>query len=97
MEDNDTIERITRFLEGQEGLPGRVSNGMLLLAVRAVRDEVRETRRVLYGMLPDGSDGLIAEVSRLSTLARAVVWAASAAGLAFLGGLGMYIFQLLIQ
>ena len=54
----NTVEHIVRFLEREEEvLPARVTNGMILIAVREVKDEVKEVREALYGAKLDGADG----------------------------------------
>ena len=83
----DTAERILRFMERQEdSLPPRVSNGMLLLALREIRDDVQRVQAVLHGAQPDHADGLAARVQRLETFRKLVVWLGAAVGTALLGG-----------
>ncbi len=82
----DTAERILRFMERQEDtLPPRVSNGMLLLALREVRDDVQRVQIVLHGTSPDHADGLAARVQRLELFRKLVVWLGAAVGMALLG------------
>ena len=101
----DTIDHIVRFLEQEEDhLPGRVSNAMLLIAIREERAaRQREVAEVLAALKPvlralngektDGSDGLIQQVKDLRQFRSALVWGFSAVALAFLGGLGVYLFE----
>jgi hypothetical protein len=101
----DTIDHIVRFLEQEEdSLPSRVSNGMLLIAIREERQarkreigevlsSLKPVLRALNGQKPDGSDGLIQQVKALRHFKAALLWAVSAVVLAFLGGLGVYIFE----
>lgn len=101
----DTIERIARFLEREEDqLPERVSNSMILIALREERDarqrqleevleEVRKAVEVLYGKEGSGMGGLVQRIANLERLRNLLVWAISAVVLAFLGGLGMYLFS----
>ena len=105
----DTIDRITRFLEGeQEGLPSRVSNGMILIAIKEERDSRKEEMKevldkvnkliiILNGKEPDGSDGLIHRVEGVERFRNLAGWVLSSIALAFLGGLGMYIFNKLFD
>ena len=86
----DGVEHIVRFLERQEErLPVRVSNGMILIALREVRDEVMGVKRVLHGEKPDSSDGL---VQRLEAARALALWLLSPVVLAFLGALGALLF-----
>ncbi len=102
----DTIEHLVRFMERTDDrLPSRVSNGMILLAIREERDarkrenqevlkRVEALAQVLEGKEADGSDGLIQQIGQLRVFKNALVWVFSAVALAFLGGLGMYLFRL---
>ena len=104
----DTIERIARFLERQdEALPERVSNGMILIALREERDarqhqigEVLEqvglALEVLYGRQGERGGGLVQRMASLERLRNLLLWAVRAVVLAFLGGLGMYLFSWLM-
>ena len=104
----DTIDRITRFLEGeQEGLPARVSNGMILIAIKEERDsrkaEMKEVQNkvdklilILNGKEPDGSDGLIHRVEGVERFRNLARWVLTTIAVAFLGGLGMYVFRLVV-
>lgn len=75
----DTAERILRFMERQEDrLPPRVSNGMLLLALREIRDDVQNIQTVLHGTTPDHANGLAARVQRLEIFRKLVVWLSAA-------------------
>ena len=90
----NTVEHIVRFLEREEeALPARVTNGMILIAVREVKDEVKEVKEALYGAKLDGADGLIDRVERLETFRTVVLWLVSPVVLAFLGGLGGFLFS----
>jgi hypothetical protein len=101
----DTIDQIVRFLEREEDrLPERVSNGMLLIAIREERQarkrDIREilnalepVTKVLNGEKADGSDGLIQQVKQLRLFKAVLVWSVSAITLSFLGGLGLYLFE----
>jgi len=105
----DTIDRIARFLErAEDELPERVSNGMILIALREERDaRQRETGavleqvsllvEVLHGRDGDPSKGLVQQMAELERLRKLVVWAFSAVVLAFLGGLGMYLFGWVVR
>lgn len=105
----DTIEHIVRFLEKEEDqLPPRVSNGMLLIAIREERQaRIRETReitggmdsmlKVLNGEKADGSDGLIHQVKQLRQFKTILTWMVSAITLSFLGGFGLYLFELVLN
>jgi hypothetical protein len=101
----DTIDHIVRFLEQEDDqLPSRISNRMLLIAIREERQERKReigevlkaldpVIKVLNGEKPDGSDGLIQQVKQLRQFKAALAWAASAITLAFMGGLGLYLFE----
>lgn len=105
----DTIDHIVRFLEKEEDqLPSRVSNGMLLIAIREERQaRLRETReiakgmqsvlKVLNGEKADGSDGLIHQVEQLRQFKSILSWMISAIILSFLGGFGLYLFELMFR
>lgn len=105
----DTIERIARFLErGEETLPERVSNGMILIALREERDarqrqigdvlaELRLVVEILHGKPEADRDGLVQQFARLERFRRLVVWALTAVVLAFLGGFGMYLFRWVVR
>jgi hypothetical protein len=105
----DTIEHIVRFLEKEEDtLPPRVSNGMLLIAIREERQaRLRETREITKGMesvlsvlngeKADGSDGLIHQVKQLRQFKTILTWTVSAITLSFLGGFGLYLFELVLN
>lgn len=85
----EAVEYIVRFLERQEEkLPPRVNNGMILIALREVRDEIKGVRQVLHGQKADGSDGLIQRLQRLEAARALLLWLLSPVLLAFLGGLG---------
>ena len=89
----DGVEHIVRFLERQEErLPVRVSNGMILIALREVRDEVMGVKRVLHGEKPDSSDGLVQRLQRLEAARALALWLLSPVVLAFLGALGALLF-----
>lgn len=105
----DMFDQITRFMEREEDhLPDRVSNGMILLALREEREarrreagELVENVETLLGLLkgtkPDGSDGLVHQVAAFDRFRKGVLWAFSAVALAFLGGLGMWVFNLVFS
>jgi hypothetical protein len=105
MMSSDTIDYIVRFLEQEEEqLPARVSNGMLLIAIREERQarqrEIAEIVRgiapiikVLDGEKPDRSDGLVAQVKQLRQFKAVMLWLVSAVTVSFLGGIGMYLFE----
>ena len=105
----DTIDRIARFLErAEDELPERVSNGMILIALREERDaRQRETGAVLeqvsllveilHGRDGDPRKGLVQQMAELERFRKLVVWALSAVVLAFLGGLGMYLFGWVVR
>lgn len=104
----DTIDHIVRFLEKEEDqLPARVSNGMLLIAIREERQaRMRETKEIIKGMntvvkvlngeRADGADGLIFQVKQLRQFNKILTWTISAITLSFLGGFGLYLFELLL-
>lgn len=104
--DEGMFDQITRYLERvEERLPEDVSNGMLLLALReeraarqretaAISDKVDEIVRLLKGAQTDGSDGLVQQVAAFDRFRKRVLWALSAVVLAFLGGLGKLVFDL---
>lgn len=97
----DVIDHIVRFMEREEErLPARVTNGMILIALREERKErkreikevvqrVETINHLLNGKKPDGSDGLTRRVAANERFKNLVVWALSAIALAFLGGVGM--------
>ena len=105
----DTIDRIARFLERSEDeLPEGVSNGMILIALREERDarrreigtvleQVELLVEVLHGKEGDRQDGLVQQIAELERFRKLVVWAFSAVVLAFLGGLGMYLFGWVVR
>ena len=109
MMNGDTIDRIARFLEREEDkLPERVSNNMILIALREERDaRQRETGEVLeqvnllieilHGKEGEGRDGLVQKMVGLERFRNMVVWALTAVVLAFLGGLGMYLFGWVVR
>ena len=87
----DTIERITKFLEREEDLPERVSNQMILIAVRDVRDEIKRVNMILFGSQLDGLDGIVQRVNQLEKALRLFLWVVSPIILAILAGLGAYL------
>ncbi|MEN8242173.1 MAG: hypothetical protein ABFS17_09655 [Chloroflexota bacterium] len=99
------IDDIVRFLEQQEEqLPPRVTNGMLLIAIREERQarqrEIGELVKglapivkVLDGEKPDRSDGLVAQVKQLRQFRSILLWLVTAVTVSFLGGMGMYLFE----
>lgn len=101
----DTIDNIVRFLEqDDEQIPSRVSNSMLLIAIReerqarkreieAIVKSLKPVLKALNGEKSDGSDGLIQQVKQLRQFKTALVWSVSAIMLSFLGGLGLYLFE----
>ena len=90
----DVVDHIVKFLEREEDvLPPRVTNGMILIALREVRDDVKKTSEVLKGQRPDGQDGLIHRVEMNEKFRGILLWLFSPIMLAFLGGLGEYIFK----
>jgi hypothetical protein len=105
----DTIDRIARFLERDvEKMPERVSNSMILIALREERDarrrEIGEVLKqlgllveILHGKEGDRRDGLVQQMANLDRFWNMVVWAFSAVVLAFLGGLGMYLFGWMVR
>lgn len=105
----DTIDRIARFLErAEDDLPERVSNGMILVALREERDarrreigtvleQVELLVEILHGKRGDSREGLMQQIAELERFRRLVVWAFSAVVLAFLGGLGMYLFSWVVR
>jgi len=105
----DTIDRIARFLEGaEEKIPERVSNSMILIALREERDarqreigevldQLRLVVEILHGKPGDRQGGLVQQMGELEHFRSLVVWAVSAVVLAFLGGLGMYLFGWVIR
>jgi hypothetical protein len=105
----DTIDRIARFLErAEDDLPERVSNGMILVALREERDarrreigtvleQVELLVEILHGKRGDSREGLMQQIAELERFRKLVVWAFSAVVLAFLGGLGMYLFSWVVR
>lgn len=105
----DTIDRIARFLErAEDDLPERVSNGMILVALREERDarrreigtvleQVELLVEILHGKRGDSREGLMQQIAELERFRKLVVWAFSAVVLAFLGGLGMYLFGWVVR
>jgi hypothetical protein len=105
----DTIDRIARFLErAEDDLPERVSNGMILVALREERDARRREIgtvleqaellvEILHGKRGDSREGLMQQIAELERFRKLVVWAFSAVVLAFLGGLGMYLFSWVVR
>jgi len=102
----DTLERIIRFMEREEiSLPERVSNHMILFALREERDdrrrEISALARKLDGVIallegePPARAGLAETVARLERFRKALAVAVSAIMLAFLGGLGTWLLGLL--
>ena len=108
-ESQDTIERIARFLEREDTrLPERITNHMILIAIREERDARRRqigglTAKVgvLLELLkgPPGTteEGLADRVARFDRFRKTVVWVLSAISLAFLGGLGSWLLGLLVN
>jgi hypothetical protein len=100
-------DALLAFLERGEKLPPRVTNAMLLLALRAERQarqaDVESLRarldvlvRLMQG-LPGRPGGLLQRVEALERTARwagAVLWPAA---LAFLGAAGAWLFALLVN
>lgn len=105
----DTIDWIARFLEREESkVPQRVSNTMILLALREERDarkreisevlqKVNELLVILNGKEGHPTEGMLYRLEQLTQFRNALVWAFSAVVVAFLGGLGMYLFNLLAR
>ncbi len=90
----DVVDHIVKFLEREEEvLPPRVTNGMILIALREVRDDVRKTSDILEGQRPDGQDGLIYRVESNEKFRSLLFWIFSPIMMAFLGGLGAFIFK----
>lgn len=106
---HDTIDRIARFLEREETrLPERVTNHMILIALREERDARRREigglgkkldalSELLTGPAGTSEEGLAAKVARLERFRKAALWVLSAVSLAFLGGLGSWLLGLLIN
>ncbi|HKJ26667.1 MAG TPA: hypothetical protein VJ965_03430 [Anaerolineales bacterium] len=106
---DELFDQITRFMEQVEDhLPENVSNGMILLALREERESRRRETKMLMaqsemliemlkGRKPDGSDGLLYQVAAFDRFRRGIVWAFSAMVLAFLGGVGMWVFSLVVE
>jgi hypothetical protein len=104
----DTIERIAQFLENENArLPERVTNHMILIALREERDARRREISGLSGKLdvlaallegtPGNQDGLTGQVARLERFRKAAAWVFSAVVLAFLGGLGSWLLGLIVN
>ena len=93
----DTFERISKFLEGDEDLPERVSNQMILIAIRDVRDEVKEVNKILFGNQLDGLDGLVQRVNQLEKALKMFLWLVSPIILAGLGALGAYLLETILN
>ena len=88
----DVIENIARFLEGQEDkLPSRVTNGMILVALREVWGQLGAVQEVLHGQRSDGADGLINRLEKLEAVRGMLLWLVTPIVLAFLGGLGAFL------
>ena len=106
---HDTVDRITRFLEREDArLPERITNHMILIALRDERDTRRreisslgQKVDTLIGLIegPAGKTGagLAARVAHLDRFRKAVVWVLSAISLAFLGGVGSWLLGLLVN
>jgi len=106
---HDTIDRIARFLECEEPrLPERVTNHMILIALREERDVRRREIsglgkkldtliELLEGSAGTAEAGLVGKVARLERFRKAAVWILSAIPLAFLGGLGSWLLGLLVN
>ncbi|MBN2045435.1 MAG: hypothetical protein JW757_10480 [Anaerolineales bacterium] len=105
----DSIERIARFLEREDTrLPDRVTNHMILIAIREERDarqrqisrlveKVESLAALLEGPSGSRGEGLAARVARLDRFRKAVVWVLSAISLAFLGSIGSWLLGLLVN
>lgn len=105
----DTIESIARFLEREEDkVPERVSNAMILIALREERDarkrevgevleKVNELLTALNGKAGYPHEGVLYRVAQLYHLREVVLWVISAVLVAFLSGLGMYLFNLMTK
>ncbi|MFN2145072.1 MAG: hypothetical protein ACK2T7_06945 [Anaerolineales bacterium] len=106
---HDTIDRIARFLEREETrLPERVTNHMILIALREERDARRREMggvekkldaliRLISGPAGSSEEGLAAQVARLERFRKAALWVLSAISLAFLGGLGSWLLGIFIN
>jgi hypothetical protein len=100
-----TVEQITKFLErDQEVLPSRVTNGMILLAIREERDarqqenaeiigKVTEIEQVLHGKQSDRSDGVLNRIGDVEVFQKTLLWLISPVVLAFLSGIGVVLFN----
>jgi hypothetical protein len=93
----DTIERISKFLEGEEDLPERVSNQMILIAVRDVRDEVKQVNKILFGNQLNGLDGLVQRVTQLEKSLKLFLWLITPIIVTGLGSLGAYLSGLILN
>lgn len=106
---HDTVDRIARFLEREDTrLPERITNHMILIALREERDARRREISGLSGKVdaivellegPSGrmEAGLSARVAQLDRFRTVVLWVLSAVTLAFLGGAGSWLLELLIN
>jgi hypothetical protein len=97
MNNGDAVERITKFLEREEDLPKSVSNGMLLIAIREVRDQGKINKLILLGDDRNRSTGLIARVEKAERYLRWIFWILTPIAIAFLGGIGSFLVGLIIN
>lgn len=105
----DTIDWIARFLEREEDqVHERVSNAMILIALRDERDarkrdvgevlkNVSELLVLLKGREGSHTEGIVYRLAQLTRFRDAILWTLSAVVVAFLGGLGMYLFNLVVR
>jgi len=81
MSENDTIDRVARILEGEEDIPTRVTSGMLMLAIKQMRDDQKEE----YGKLSGELTGIKTQLDELkkNTMVKLGVFWQSYRGLAW--------------
>lgn len=101
----DTIDQLIAYFNGDGHLPPRVTNAMLLFAIREERHAreqnhaalsalVAANQNVLNGKEDELEGGLRYRVLRLEKLFSGVRWLLWPLASAFLGAIGGYVFEL---
>lgn len=95
----ETFQALLAFLETGTTLPRRVTNAMLLMALRLEREGRQRNdattaailaghERMLVGQPPEAGRGLLGRVARLERVSRMAQWVILPVASAFLGALG---------
>ncbi|GAG07778.1 unnamed protein product [marine sediment metagenome] len=80
----------------QVGIEGREGRSALQDKLTELTDKVSGLSTILFGVLPDRSNGLMGQININTRFRKAITWVLSGIGVAFLGGAGIWMWGVLV-